>query len=199
MANRLKEFIASLAYAGLKPKVYTPAAAPVRAGRLREKIERFLSGGRLPSDPLYLSNRTRGQKLKLAIGIAIPSALLLGALTLVFTGPHEPATPAPKAQEKPLPNFEKTVKIGAYEDAEFAELQVRRSGPPALVGALRNKTDRVLTVEFEVYLANSEGAHIGTVIRRVEKVPPGGLAPVEFPLDNPGASTALVRSIRTVQ
>lgn len=199
MANRLKQLIASLLYAGLKPRVYAPAPAPGRPGPLREKIERFLSGGRLPSDPLYLSNRTWRQKLKLALGIVIPGALLLGALALVFTNVYKTATPAPKPLERPLPNLEKAFQSGAYQDAEFVQLQVRRNGPPVLVGSLRNKTQHVISVEFEVYLANNEGAHVGTVIRRVENAPPGGLVPIEFPLDSPDASRALVRSIRTVQ
>jgi hypothetical protein len=188
----------------LKPKVYTPAPEPARVSPLRDKIERFLSGGRPPSDPLYLSNRTWLQKLRLAFGIALPLVVLLGALALVFTNVFAPARPAPKeptAKEilaKLLPDLENTVQIDTYKDAEFLQLHVRRSGPPALVGLLRNKTSHVVSVEFSVYLANIEGGHVGTVTERVDKAPPGETVPFEFPLGDSDAFKALVLSAHTV-
>jgi hypothetical protein len=205
MWNRLKKFFESLVYAGLKPQGLKPEPRSGRWGLLRDKIESFLSGGRPPSDPLYLSNRTWRQKLKLGIVFAIPTALLLGALVLVFTNVYTPEAAPPKeasAKEilaKLFPDLEKTVQIDTYTDAEFVQLTVRRDGPKALTGLLRNKTDHVISVEFEADLANLRGARVGSVTERVEKVPPRASVPFEFPINNsPDAAMALLHHARTV-
>ncbi len=205
MANRIKTFFESLIFAGLKPGGGAQAPRRGRLGPLREKIERFLSGGRAPSDPFYLSNRSWKQKLRLAVGIAVPGALLLGALALVFTNVYAPTaappkeTPASEILAKLLPNLEKTIQLDKYPDAEFVELRVRRDGPRALVGVLRNKTDRVISVEFDADLADLNGARVGSITKRVEKAPAKGLISFEFPLDNADAAVVFIRRMRTAQ
>src|ERR1039457_2077469 len=98
MANRLRRFIESVVFAGLRPSGGPPPETkPVRRlGPLRDKIELFLSGGQAPSDPLYLTNRTWKQKLRLALVIATPTALLFCALALVFSNVYSPKAAPPR-------------------------------------------------------------------------------------------------------
>ena len=97
MANRIRRFIESVVYAGLKPSGGVPAETkpPGRLGPLRDKIELFLSGER-SSDPFYLSNRTWKQKLRLPLLVAAPTLLLFCALVLIFTNVYSPKAAPPK-------------------------------------------------------------------------------------------------------
>lgn len=175
-----------------------------RLGSLRDKIELFLSGGRAPSDPFYLSNRTWKQKLRLALVIATPTALLVFALALVFTNVYAPKAAPPKEvsaaemMAKLLPDLEKTANVDTYKDAEIAELRVLRDGAPRIAGILKNKTDRVISVEFDLDLTNLDGSRVGTATERVEKAPALSSLPFEFPVHNPEVAYALVRKVRTV-
>ena len=213
MLNRIRRFFESLAYAGLKPSGGVPAEAkPRRQGPLRDKIELFLNGGQ-QSDPLYLSNRTWKQKLRPALLIAIPAVLVFGALALVACLFAVVAGAAPKAAPpkevsaaeilaKLLPDLQKTSGINAYKDAEIVELRVAPGAAPRIVGAIRNKTDRVISVEFELDLVKRVGdnaTRVGGAIGRVDKAPPNASVPFDFPAGNPEAESATVRKILTVQ
>ena len=75
--NRIREFFESIVFAGMKPGAQAVPKQNLRwLGPLRDPIERLLSGGPAPSDPLYLSNRTPAQKLKSWSLIAIPCLVL---------------------------------------------------------------------------------------------------------------------------
>jgi hypothetical protein len=206
MANRLRRFIESVVFAGLRPSGGPPPETkPVRRlGPLRDKIELFLSGGQAPSDPLYLTNRTWKQKLRLALVIATPTALLFCALALVFSNVYSPKAAPPREisaaeiMANLLPDLEKTVNIDTNKDAEILQLRVLRDGPPRVVGILKNMTDRVISVEFDIDLTDLNGSRVSTSTERVEKAPPNSSIPFEFPV-NPEAGYALVRKVRTVQ
>jgi hypothetical protein len=205
MLNRIRRFFESLAYAGLKPSGGVPAEAkPRRLGRLRDRVELFLNGGQ-PSDPLYLSNRTWKHKLRLALLIAIPVALVFGALALVFTNVYTPKAPPPKevsAAEmlaRLLPDLQKTSGINAYKDAEIVELRVAPGAAPRIAGVLKNNTDRVISVEFELDLVSIRGSRVGAATWRVDKAPPNASVPFDFPAGNSEAVYVLVRKMRTVQ
>jgi hypothetical protein len=207
MFKRLRSFVESLVFAGLKPSggVSLEPKPERRLGPLRDRIDLFLSGGRTPSDPLYLTNRTWKQKLRLALVIATPTALLFFALALVFTNVYAPKTAPPKEvsaaeiMAKLLPNLEKTVNIDTYKDAEIMELRVLRDGPPRVSGILKNKTGRVISVEFDLDIASLSGSRVSSSTQRVDKAPPNSSTPFEFPAGNSEAAYALVRQIRTVQ
>ena len=98
MANPLKKFIESLLFAGLKPSTPGQApSAPAKRGQLRllwERVDRWASGA-APDDPLYLSNRTWRQKLRMGLALGIPGLLVIGGLTLVFGKILIPKTPPP--------------------------------------------------------------------------------------------------------
>jgi hypothetical protein len=208
MANRIRSFIESLVYAGLKPSGGVPAETaqrPRRLGPLRDKIERFLSRGPAPADPLYLTNRTWKQRLRLALTIAIPTGLVFGVLALVFNRVYAPKSAPPKEVtaaeilKNLLPDVEKTVKINAYTDSEIVELRVLRNGPPRIVGALRNKTDRVISVEFDLAFSDQQGSRVGSATERVDNAPPNATVPFEFPVSSSEAVYAIVRKMRTAR
>src|SRR5450759_5993708 len=82
--KRIREFLESIVFAGMKPGGQTaPKRQLTWLGPLRGPVERLLSGGPAPSDPLYLTNRTQAQKLKFWSLIAIPCVVLaLGVIVL---------------------------------------------------------------------------------------------------------------------
>jgi hypothetical protein len=130
MKKRIQEFFESLMYAGLKPG---GQAAPKRepgAGPLRSSVERFLSGGQ-PTDPLYLTNRTPGQKLKSWSLIAIPCLVLAVGVSVVLSNLIDPpaATPLKKLTSaeitaKLLPNLDKDYKLKPPSDVQVVEIRV---------------------------------------------------------------------------
>jgi len=207
MLNRIRRFFESLAYAGLKPSGGVPLEPkPPRPGSLRGKIELFLNGGK-PSDPLYLSNRTWKQKMRVPLMIGVPMAVMFVALALIFTNvfspkaapPPKPLTPA-EMMANLLPDLQDTVHIDAYTDAEITSLRVvRDEGAPRISGMIKNKTDHAITVELDMDLADANGSRVSTLTERVSNAQPNASTQFEFPADNPDTMYAIVRKIRSVQ
>ena len=82
-------------------------------GPLRGLVDRVLSRP-APSDPLYLSNRTFDQKVKLGLAIAVPCLIVVGGIALGLShffqanGPGPAAEPsAAELAAKLLPNVDK--------------------------------------------------------------------------------------------
>jgi hypothetical protein len=210
MLNRIRRFFESLVFAGLKPSggvpVETKPQPPRRFATLRYKIELFLSGGPAHSDPLYLSNRTWKQKLRVPLLVGVPLALVFGVLALVFNNIYTPkAAPLPKEPSaaeimaKLLPDLEKTVHLDTYDDAEMVEIGVPEDGPRRIVGLIKNKTNRVISVEFDVDIADHNGGRVSSATERVNNLQPNSTTPFEFPAGSPEARYALVRKMHTVQ
>jgi hypothetical protein len=208
MLNRIRRFLESLAYAGLKPSGGVPSESlPTRkSGGLRDRIELFLNGGK-PSDPFYLSNRTWKQKMRVPLLIGIPMTLMFVALALIFTNVFSPkAAPPPKPltptemMANLLPDLQNTVHINAYTDAEITALRVvRDEGPPRVVGAVKNKTDHAITVELDLDLADAKGSRVSSATERVSAAAPNASTQFEFPAGNPDTMYAIVRKIRSVK
>ena len=206
MASRFRRFLSSILYAGLTPNA--PRKEPKRGtllDRLKERLEKFLAG-RAPDDPLYLSRRTPAQKVKMALVIAGPCVLLCGALALAMTN-LIPRTPPPPAHEttpaeivaKLLHDLEKTVKIETNRDAELVEVSVQRGDAPKIAGLLRNRTDRPVSVEFELELTDEAGSRIGAVVGRVDNAPAKNTIPFQLPIKQRNAAFAVVRDLRTLR
>src|SRR5579863_1921637 len=107
--KRLRELFESIAYAGMKPGSAPAARSPRRwLGPLSEPVNRFLDGPG-SNDPFYLSNRTTGQKFRVAILIVIPLSLVLGGVGLAAMGFFD-ASRLP-AQSKPLTSSEMAAKM----------------------------------------------------------------------------------------
>ena len=82
MLKRFRQFIDSIVFAGLKPDAPREQAKRTRwLGPLRGLAGAFLLRP-APSDPLYLSNRTFDQKVKLGLAIAVPCLIVAGGAVL---------------------------------------------------------------------------------------------------------------------
>jgi hypothetical protein len=168
---------------------------------LRGRFERFVSG-RAPSDPLYLTNRTWKQKLRLAGLIGVP-VVVLGTLVIVTStnGLHfrdvnpyehtlaEAAPPAPKQTSDPkLPPA----------DLEVVDLRIAKDiDPPVVTGIVRNNTSRKInSAEVTYYLADNSGSVIATQTTSVPNVGPRGSVSFKAPLKVAEAGYVLMRDVR---
>ena len=168
------------------------------------KIERFV-GGPGPSDPLYISNRTAGQKARLALLIGTPVLALVGLMALALGNYFDP-TPQPQkvsatAREtgaitaKVLPDLQKTYKSESDNDCEVAEAHV---GASTLFGKLRNTSDHIVHAADVVFdLTDEEGSALGAVAVRVENIAPHGTANFRMTVEQSKAKSALVRELHT--
>ncbi|MGA3097354.1 MAG: FxLYD domain-containing protein [Bryobacteraceae bacterium] len=166
-------------------------------GRLRGWLHGFING-RTPTDPLYLTNRTWKQKLKSGLLIAIPVVLLAGVAALGLGRLYAPkAAPLKEPTSAEivahlLPDLEKTVDATPLA-AEIPELHTDIAGSPKLIGALKNNTDRTITVEFTVDLTDIMGSKVDSVSERVENAPAKKTVPFQFPIRDKNAARAQVQ------
>jgi len=170
---------------------------------LRARIEIFISG-RAPDDPLYLTNRTWQQKLKIAALIAAPVLLLIALVTIGSTDlfrlhkvdhPYEhPPTeaPPPSVPEKHLPD-----PISDSMDLEVVNIRIARDAhPPVVTGTVRNKTGRkVDCAEVSYYLANTKGSLVGTDTTDVANVGPHASVNFRMVLKIADAEYVFVRDV----
>jgi hypothetical protein len=169
--------------------------------RLRQRFERFLSG-RAPSDPLYLSNRTWAQKLKVAALIAVP-VLILGALVMVgatdmfhftkvdpYEHPLADAQPVSDTKPAPDPKLSRT-------DLEVINIHISKDeNPPVVTGIIRNNTNqKVDSAVVSFYLADERGSLMGTETTQVQDVGPHNIVTFRAPLKIMNAEYVLVREV----
>jgi hypothetical protein len=174
-----------------------------RADAIARRIERFAGGSR-QSDPLYISNRTWGQKARFALLIGTPVVALLGLMALALGNYFDPASSPQKVAAtheagaitaKVLPDLQKTYKSDSDTDCEVAEASV---GGSTLIGKLRNNTDRTVHVADVVFdLTDEDGSALGAVAVRVENIAPHGTVDFRKAVDQHAAKTALVRELHT--
>lgn len=199
--KRIREFFESIAFAGLKPS--GGAAAPGKQlkwlGPLQDRVERYLSGGPTPNDPLYLTNRTTSQKLRAWSLIAVPCFVLLVGigLTLYFLEPREPklVTPPSKAEinTKLLPSVDKEFKLAPPSDLQVIEVGVENGH---VTGVVQNTSNReIASAELVIELTNAMGSQVGAVNTTVEKIPASGRREFALNVKQHDAAYALVREI----
>jgi hypothetical protein len=167
--------------------------------QLRRRFEKVLSGS-APSDPLYLSNRTWKQKLRLASLIAAP-VVLLGVIILVGSTDmlhliksdpyeHNLKQTAP-VRTAALPDPKLTPK-----DLDVVDLRIVRDKTPVITGLVRNNTDRAVgSVEVSYYLADGAGSLMGSESTAVENLQPHASVPFRTPLKTLNAQFVLVRDV----
>jgi hypothetical protein len=203
--KRLRAVIESIVYAGMKPGSRTTAPTPTKwLGPLRGPIERLLAGGPAPSDPLYLTNRTLGQKARSWSLIAIPCLLLALGIGVLLSNILAPPPPAPVRQLSPaeiaakiLPNVARDIKIEQNLDLEVLEVGIQRDPNPRLLsGKVRNNTTHEITAaDFVFDLTDSAGSQLGAVRTTIERIPPASLKAFQFPIKQQQAAFALVRDV----
>ncbi|MGA2267763.1 MAG: FxLYD domain-containing protein [Bryobacteraceae bacterium] len=173
-------------------------------GPLRGPLERFLFRP-APSDPLYLSNRTFDQKVKLGLVIAVPCLILAGIVLLglsnIFQANEPGPAPEPSAAElaaKLLPNVDKTIKIEVNKDIEVLEAHIENDKGMKAAGLVKNVTDHVIhSAEIVLNVTDGAGSHLGAVSARVDNLAPGATVKFETPIPQKDAAFALVREVVT--
>jgi hypothetical protein len=174
-----------------------------RADAFARKIERFV-GGSGPSDPLYISNRTAGQKARLVLLIGTPVLALVGLMALALGNYFDPSPSTPKAAAvrepgavtaKVLPDLQKTYRSESDTDCDVAEAVV---GDGTLAGKLRNNTDRTVHVADVIFdLTDEDGSALGAVAVKVENIGPHATTGFRMNVEQRKARTALVRELHT--
>ena len=204
--NRLRKLFESIVYAGMKPGGAPPEKRMRWLGPLAEPVTRFLDGGAAPSDPFYLTNRTFGQRVRLAVVIAIPCLLVVGAIGLAtmgyFDSPQAAAPPAPtltpeQVAAKMLPNIDKDLKIDSNRDIGISDVHVEQGSSTKVAGTATNNTDRAVeNVEVVFDLTDATGSRLGAVSTKIARIAPKGSAPFSFAVQQRAAAFALVREIK---
>jgi hypothetical protein len=207
--KRLREKIESIVFAGLNPSGQKPqtAAAPVATtawGRLRARVDGWISGGPAPTDPLYLSNRTTSQKMKSWSVVAVPLLILIGGVALTLSKyldpPESRPVREPNAEEvaaKLLPNL-KEIKIEQAHDIEVVEVRIEKGGGIRMAGTVRNKTNHVVNAaDITCDLTDAAGTQVGAVTAHVEAIPAASTKDFTMPVKQNDAAFVLVREILT--
>lgn len=202
---RLRQWFESLVYAGLSPAGAKPQTRMAWLGPLAGPVSRFLDGGAAPSDPFYLTNRTRGQKLRQAALIAVPCVLVVAAIGLALLGYFNQPTalPPPSATLTPqqvaaevLPKLDKNVRIDPNRGIDVMGVHVVQGRDTAVAGAARNNTDRpIRDAELVFDLTDAAGSRLGAVRTRLALIQPKATASFSFPVEEHDAAFALVREV----
>lgn len=172
--------------------------------RLWQRFDRFLSGS-ANSDPLYLSNRSWRQKLKLGALIAAPF-LILGALAMVgatdifrSTAPR-PYEPPPVAEAHPAPARSSTSDPHlSAGDLEVVTIRLSKSeNPPVVIGTLRNNSDQnVSSAEVRFDLNDRRGSRVGSDTLQIQNLAPHSTANFSAPVKVADAAFVLVREVHS--
>jgi hypothetical protein len=203
MANRFRKFLQSIVYVGMTPDAQQTEGTATRRLRLLAPLERFLSAPSA-SDPLYLSNRTFGQKLSRALLIALPVAVAGGVAIVAIqfyasktVKPAKELTPAEIAA-KVLPNFNRKFELDTNKDLEVLEVHFEHAASSLLVGNLQNKTSHTIQEAVVVFdLTNARGSQLGGVTVTETNLAPGAVREFKQPIEQSTAAYALVRDVQT--
>jgi hypothetical protein len=185
-----------------------------RVDAIAKRLESFFTGRNAASDPLYLTNRTFGQKVRTGVLIGAPIAaigvIVYLALAKQFDRPisleravaieaaAKAKQPTGEITAKVLPNIDKTYTSENSKDVDVIEASINRAGEPTLIGKLRNNTENLVRVADLVFdVTDNEGSQLGGVSVRVENIPPRGTAPFRLVLPQREARTALVREVHS--
>jgi hypothetical protein len=199
--DRIRKFLESIVFAGMKPGGQTaPKRGLAWLGPLRGPVERLLSGGPAPTDPLYLTNRTLGQKLLSWSLVGIPCLVLLAGIGITLSSLLDPPEPKPAKEltaaeitAKLLPNMDKDFKLAPASDLQVLEAKVDGT---RLVGKVKNtSTTEIAGAELVIDLTDVDGSQVGAVSALVEKIPPSGTRSFEVPIKQRYAAAAIVREV----
>jgi hypothetical protein len=205
MLKRFRRFVDSVVFAGLKPDAPREQAKGTRwLGPLRDSVDRVLSRP-APSDPLYLSNRTLDQRVKLWLAIAVPCLILAGVTALGLSHFFQAKLPGPAPEPsaavlaaKLLPNMGKIGNIEVNKYVQVLEAHVELEGGAKLTGTARNNTDHLIhTAEIVFNLTDQGGSQVGAVSAQVENLAPNATVRFQVPIEQTNAAFALVREVQT--
>lgn len=198
--KRLRDFFESIAYAGMKPGQKAGAKKFRWLGPLGDAMNRFLSGS-APSDPLYLSNRSASQKMRLWLLIGVPCLLLAVAVGVALSNilnPRDPKQAAePTAKEvsaKLLPNIGSQLQLDRNTDVEVLEVRIEHKGGSYVRGIVRNTTrHEIPKARVVMDLTDQNGSQVGGVEANIEKIPALNTKAFSISIAQRTAAFALVR------
>jgi hypothetical protein len=208
MFRRLRGVIESIVFAGMKPG--GPAVQTQRLrwlGPFRQPVERLLSGGSAPLDPLYLTNRTFVQKARVPLLVGVPCFVAAGLIALGLNSYFVKKAPTPKydlslaeraaAAAKMLPDIDH-IKVDTNRDVDVMEVHIDSTGGTALLGTVKNNTAHEIRAADIVFdLTDSKGSQLGGVSQRLENLAPQTRVNFRLPIEQNNAKFALVREVRT--
>jgi len=204
--KRLRELFESIAFVGLKPSGQKTSEKSLKwLGPLARPIDRFLSGA-APNDPLYLTNRTFGQKLKSWSIIAIPCLILAVGVGVTLSNILNPPEAKQAAEltakeisAKLLPNLDPNLKLDLNSDLEAVEVKVEHIGGSRVSGVVRNRTDHdIASAHVILDLADTNGSQVGGVEVPIQNIPAQKTKTFSHPIAQPTAAFALVRELGPV-
>ena len=196
--KRIRQFLESIVFAGMKPGGQAASKPRFKwLGPLRAPVERVLSGGVAPTDPLYLTNRDPIEKLKSWSLVVIPCVILaVGvAYTLRTLNPPEvkraaEPTAAEIAAKMQLP---KDLSIPQSPEVQVAEVHVQGT---RVYGAVQNTgTREIPVVKIGINLLDAKASQIGDVEVTVEKLAPSSRKDFQLAIRQRNAAFAMVREI----
>ena len=206
MWRRLKQLFETLAYAGMKPQ-RGPASGAAKA-KSASAIQGWIDGKLNqagPSDPLYLSNRTLGQKAKAWAVFAIPAALVLAVVGFVVFRSHNadapPATipdapPNAEIADKMLPSLNNNLHLASPTDLDIQDVHVVAGSPARLEGRVKNNSERqIARAELVFDLTDKADSRLGAVSTEVTNIAPKASVPFNFVIEQANATFALVREV----
>jgi hypothetical protein len=198
--NPIRKFLESIVFAGMKPGTQTAPKPQLKwLGPLRGPVERFLSGGPAPTDPLYLTNRSLTQKFRFWSLIAIPCLILVAGIAYTLRALNPPETKPDKeptaAEITARLEVPKDVKLAPDSDVQVLKISVEGS---RVFGTVQNTSSReIAVVKLVINLTNETGSQVGAVEATVEKLPPSASKDFEIPIKQRNAFGAIVREIVT--
>jgi hypothetical protein len=203
--KRLRELFESIVFAGMKPGA-RPGQTQERKwlGPLRGPVDRLLSGS-APADPLYLTNRSLGRRIKSWSLVVIPCLFIVGLVALAlsqgyFNPPEAVPRREPSAAEAArtmLPNIARDIRIESNKEVEVVQVQVDRSAMK-VIGSVRNNAAYAIAATDVVFnLTDKSGSQVGAVRGHIENLSPKSTKDFQFPIEQRDAAFVLVREVTT--
>lgn len=164
------------------------------------KLWESIVSGRAPSDPLYLTNRTLGERLRLAGVVAIP-CLILGGVLALGVGRHfrvrereERQLTSEEVARQLLPGLAKNIQVRSNHDLEVMDARVELGRKVS--GTVKNNTDHAIDdAKVILDLTAVSGARLGAVAARIAHVGPKATASFRISVEQDTAAFAQVREV----
>lgn len=158
---------------------------------LRSWINRRLNAP-AAADPLYLSNRTLGQRIKLWALVGVPCLALAMLVWFGLTG-RRSSGPEPGASAAA------TGPLSSIRDLEILDARVVHGATTSVEGSIRNNTAHPIpSAEVVFDLTDANGSQVGGVKARVDHLEPRARIRFKVQIPQSKAVFALVRELHTM-
>jgi hypothetical protein len=181
-------------------KTVTP---PARPGSVRDRFRRFLDGPDI-HDPLYLTNRSLGQRVRLGLLVGTPVVIVCTLVALAVSNKIAKNTAPPvevsaaEIAARSMPELNQSLKVPMNTDLQVEQAAVEPVSPPYVSGTMRNTSDRRYPYARAIFdLADATGSEIGTVSAELHDLAPHSVVKFRFPIQQTGAVFVLLREIAT--